>query len=86
VQQQYKMCYDRAHRVLDFEVDQWVWLRVLHQAMASLDVKGKGKLGQKYYGPFHVIEHMRRCLQHQVATGRVPTRCLSRRAPEEIMR
>jgi hypothetical protein len=26
--------------------------------MASLDIKGKGKLGQKYYGPFQVIERV----------------------------
>jgi hypothetical protein len=39
------------HHALDFEVDQWVWLRLHHRPMASLDVKGKGKLGIKYYGP-----------------------------------
>jgi hypothetical protein len=38
--------------------DQWVWLRLLHRPIASLDVKGSGKLGPKFYGPFQIVEHI----------------------------
>jgi hypothetical protein len=47
-QQQYKMYYGRRHRELEFEPGQWVWLRLLHWPMASLDVQGHGKLGPKF--------------------------------------
>lgn len=45
-QQHYKMYYDQKHRALEFQVGQWVWLRLLHRPIASLDVQGRGKLGQ----------------------------------------
>jgi hypothetical protein len=31
---------------------------LLHRPMASLDVKGRGKLGPKFFGPFRIIEHI----------------------------
>jgi hypothetical protein len=51
-QQHYKMYYDRGHRELEFEEGQWVWLHLLHRQVASLDVKGRGKLGPQFYGLF----------------------------------
>jgi hypothetical protein len=57
-QQHYKMHYDRKHRPLEFEAGQWVWLRLLHRPMASLDVHGRGKLGPKFYGSFQVEERI----------------------------
>jgi hypothetical protein len=57
-QQQYKLYYDRCRRELEFEPGQWVWLRLLHRPMASLDVQGLGKLGPKFYGPFEIEEHV----------------------------
>jgi hypothetical protein len=44
-QQTYKMAYDGKHRALEFSVGGWVWLRLLHHPIASLAVKGRGKLG-----------------------------------------
>jgi hypothetical protein len=41
---------------LSFEEGQWVWLRLLHRPIASLDVKNRGKLGPKFYGLFQIIE------------------------------
>lgn len=34
---------------------QWVWLRLLHCPLASLDVRRRSKLGPKFYGPFQVL-------------------------------
>jgi hypothetical protein len=38
-------------------IEEWVWLR-LHWPMVSLDIKGRGKLGPKFYGPFKILERM----------------------------
>jgi hypothetical protein len=55
-QQHHKEYYDRKHRPVYFEVDQWVWLRFLHRPMASLEVKGCSKLGPHYFGPIQITE------------------------------
>jgi hypothetical protein len=55
----YKLFYDRTHRDMSFQVGQWVWLRLLHRPITSLDTKGKGKLGPKFYGPFKIIDCVR---------------------------
>jgi hypothetical protein len=55
-QQHYKMLYDRRHRNFSSEVGQWVWLRLLHPPLASLDIKNRGRLGPKSYGAFKVLE------------------------------
>jgi hypothetical protein len=48
--------YDGTHRELEFSVDDWVWLRLLHRQAQSLVNRPKGKLGPRYAGPFRVIE------------------------------
>jgi hypothetical protein len=50
--------YDRKHREIEFQSGQWVWLRLLHRLMASLEIKGKGKLGPKFNGPFKILERV----------------------------
>jgi hypothetical protein len=45
-QQQYKFYYDRKHREVSFDVGQWVWLRLIHRPLDSLDVRGAASLGQ----------------------------------------
>jgi hypothetical protein len=57
-QQHYKATYDRHHRKLEFAPGQWVWLRLLHRPVASLQVAGRGKLGPKFFGPFRVLERI----------------------------
>jgi hypothetical protein len=37
-------------------VGEWAWLHLLHRPIASLDVKGCGKLGPKFFGPFQVTK------------------------------
>jgi hypothetical protein len=55
-QQQYKNFYDRKHWEVSFKVGQWVCLRLIHHPLASLDVKGRSKLGPKFYDPFLILE------------------------------
>jgi hypothetical protein len=52
----HKAFYDRKHRQLDFMVGEWSWLHLLHRPIASLDVKGHGKLEPKFFEPFQVTE------------------------------
>jgi hypothetical protein len=44
-QQHYKDFYDRKHRELEFQAGDWVWLRLIHRLAASIDIKGRRKLG-----------------------------------------
>jgi hypothetical protein len=37
-------------------VGEWAWLHLLHCPIASLDVKGRGNLGPKFFEPFQVTE------------------------------
>jgi hypothetical protein len=57
-QQHYKAVYDRTHRAVEFEPGQWVWLRLLHRPVASLQIKGRGKLGPKFFGPYQVLQRV----------------------------
>jgi hypothetical protein len=50
--------YDGRHRELEFSIDDWVWLRLLHRNAQSLVDHPKGKLGPRYAGPFRVIERV----------------------------
>jgi hypothetical protein len=51
-QQQKKAFYNRKHRQLNSVVGEWAWFRLLHRPIASLNVKGCGKLGPKFFRPF----------------------------------
>jgi hypothetical protein len=51
-QQYYKHHYDRKLRASEFAAGDWVWLRLLHRPMASLDIWGRSKQGLKYFRPF----------------------------------
>jgi hypothetical protein len=57
-QNHYKLQYDRKHRELKFSEVDWVWLRLLHRPVASLNVAGRGKLGLKFYIPFQVLQRI----------------------------
>jgi hypothetical protein len=57
-QQHYKAVYDRRHRPVQFAPGQWVWLRLLHRPVASLNVQGRGKLGPRFFGPFQISERI----------------------------
>ncbi|WVZ89345.1 hypothetical protein U9M48_035766 [Paspalum notatum var. saurae] len=57
-QQYHKAQYDRRHRDVMFSPGQWVWLRLIHRPAASLDVRGRSKLGPRFYGPFKILERI----------------------------
>jgi hypothetical protein len=54
-QQYYKGAYNKKHRDVQFVEGKWVWLRLMHRPIASLDNIGKGKLGPKFFGPFKIV-------------------------------
>jgi hypothetical protein len=43
---------------VEFQLGQWVWLRLVHRPVGSLDVQGHDKLGAKFYGPYQIEEHI----------------------------
>jgi hypothetical protein len=51
-QQQNKAFYNRKHRQLNFVVGEWAWFCLLHRPIASLNVKGRGKLRPMFFRPF----------------------------------
>ena len=53
-----KRHYDAHHRLLEFAVDDWVWLCLLHQPAQSLVPGPRGKLSPRYAGPFQVVERI----------------------------
>jgi hypothetical protein len=57
-QQHYKVVYDGKKREVSFQPGQWVWLRLMHRPMASLEVKDRSKLDPKFYRPFKVLEQV----------------------------
>jgi hypothetical protein len=57
-QPHYKAAYDRKHRDVELQEGQWVWLWLLHRLTASMDIKGRGKLGPCFYGPFKILERV----------------------------
>jgi hypothetical protein len=57
-QMYHKLYYDKKHRDVEFQEGDWVWLKLLHRPVDSLDIKGKGKLGPRFDGPFKIIEKL----------------------------
>jgi hypothetical protein len=54
----YKSQYDRKHRELQFSAGDWVWLRLIHRPLVSLNMKWFVKLGPKFFGPLRVLERI----------------------------
>ena len=50
--------YDANHRPLQFNINDWVWLRLLNRHTRTLEPGTRGKLGPKYAGPFQVTERI----------------------------
>jgi hypothetical protein len=57
-QSYHKAAYDKKHHDAEFMVGQWVWVKLLHRPLASLDVKGRNKLSPKFFGPYQVMERL----------------------------
>jgi hypothetical protein len=43
---------------VEYQVEEWVWLRLLHLPVASLPTQGHGKLGPKFFGPFKIVDRV----------------------------
>ena len=51
-----KASYDRSHRPIQLDVGDWVWLRLHHRPHGPLPDSARGKLRQRYFGPYKIIE------------------------------
>jgi len=51
-----KATYDRSHRPIQFEVGDWVWLCLHNRPHGSLPEAARGKLCQRYFGPYQITE------------------------------
>jgi hypothetical protein len=54
-QQRYKSYCGRNHHDVEYEVGQWVWLRLLHHPVASLPGQSRGKLRPHFFDPFKIL-------------------------------
>lgn len=54
-----KATYDRSHRALQLAVGDWVWLRLHHRPHGSLQEAPRGKLHQRFFGPYQISRSMR---------------------------
>jgi hypothetical protein len=52
----HKKHYDRHHREVSYQVDDWVLLRLRQRAASSLRHSATGKLKPRYVGPYRVTE------------------------------
>jgi hypothetical protein len=53
-----KKYYDEHHRLLEFDIHDWVWLRLLHRPAQSLVPGRRSKLSPRFAGPFQVLERI----------------------------
>jgi hypothetical protein len=51
-----KTTHDAKHRPLEFQVGQWVWLRLNSRVAIAIKDGAQSKLQLKYYSPYEVIE------------------------------
>jgi hypothetical protein len=57
-QQLMKRNFDDQHRDIEFQVGDWVWLRLHHRVTSSSVQQKIFKLSPRYYGPYQVIERI----------------------------
>jgi hypothetical protein len=67
--------HDQNRCQVEFQVGDWVWLRLNHRVAAGIRSPGQTKLGPKYFGPYAVLEKI----------GAVAYRLQRRRVPRYIM-
>jgi hypothetical protein len=53
-----KKHYDVHHRRLEFAVNDWVWLHILHRPAQSLVLRPRGKLSPCFARMFQVVERI----------------------------
>jgi hypothetical protein len=53
-----KAQHDKQHRAVEFEVGDWVWLRLHHRTAVGITERTNAKLSPKFFGPFQVLERV----------------------------
>ncbi|KAJ8640662.1 hypothetical protein MRB53_017356 [Persea americana] len=53
-----KLYYDHGHREEQFEIGDWVFLKIQPQKQKSVTQKALFKLGSQFYGPYKVLQHI----------------------------
>jgi hypothetical protein len=53
-----KQVYDRRHREKDYEVGDWVYLRLQPYRQTSISLRKNLKLAPRYYGPFKILRRI----------------------------
>jgi hypothetical protein len=51
-----KIQHDQSRRQVEFQVGDWVWLRLNHRTASAIRSARQSKLGPKYVGPYEVLE------------------------------
>lgn len=55
-QQVAKQQYDRSHCAIEFKLGDWVWLRLHQRPHGSIPTAARGKLRQRYFGPYQIVQ------------------------------
>jgi hypothetical protein len=53
-----KTSYNKLHHDLEFNVGEWVWLRLHQRSAAGITTSTKTKLAPRFYGSFHIVERV----------------------------
>ncbi|KAJ4788910.1 polyprotein [Rhynchospora pubera] len=57
-QQRMKLQYDKLHRNLEFQLDEWVWVRMQRRQATAITPAKLTKLSPKFYGPYQIKEKL----------------------------
>jgi hypothetical protein len=49
---------DGQRRDIEFDIGEWVWLRLQHRPVASLVPASNAKLAPRFYGPYQIVERI----------------------------
>jgi hypothetical protein len=53
-----KTYHDQSRRQVEFQVGDWVWLRLNHRTASAICSVGQTKLSPNYFGPYEVMERI----------------------------